>query len=110
MVELGELVARAVEAAWQAVALKSGVSSLVGALECVFTGDVAGASTDPAPFVLGWFGAILGVVVEQEASVTLLVWLGDGGGADGDRCAEHGKSTGAVDLLYLPSCGINKDE
>jgi len=110
VVELGELVACAVEAAWWAVALKSGVLSLVGALECMFTGDVAGASIDPTPFVLSRFGAILGVVVEQEASVALLVWLGDGGRADGDWCAEHGKSAGTVDLLYLPSCGINEDE
>ena len=64
VVEFCEFVARTVETAWQAITLKGGVSSLVRAFECVFTGYMAGASTDPTSFVFSRLGAVLGVVVE----------------------------------------------
>ena len=79
VIEFGEFVARAVEAAWRAIAFEGRVSTLVGAFECVFTGYMAGASADAALFILGGLGAVLGVVVEQEAFVTLAIRLGDGG-------------------------------
>jgi hypothetical protein len=79
MIEFCEFIARAIEAARWAVAFECRVSTLVGACECVFTGYVAGASADAASFVLGGLGAVLGVVVEQEAFVALAIRLSDGG-------------------------------
>ena len=110
MIEFGEFVARAVKAARWAVAFEGRVSTLVGAFECMFTGYMAGASADAASFILGGLGAVLGVVVEQEAFVTLAIGLGDGGRADSDRCAKHGESTGPVDLLYFLSGRVYEDE
>ena len=110
MIELRKLVARAIKAAWRAVALEGGVASLVRALKCVFARDVPGASTNTAPFVFFGFGAVLGIVVEQEAPVTLSVRLCDGGRSDGDWRAEHGEASGAIDLLNLFPCGVNKDK
>jgi hypothetical protein len=79
VVKFREFVAHTVEAARRAIAFEGRVSTLVGAFECVFTGYVASASADPTSFVFRGFGAVLGVVVEQEAFVTLAVRLGDGG-------------------------------
>jgi hypothetical protein len=110
VIEFREFIARAVEAAWWTVAFEGRVLTLVGAFECVFTGYMAGASADATSFIFGGLGAVLGVVVEQEAFVTLAIRLGDGGRADGDRCAEHGESSGTVDLLYFLSGGIYEDE
>ena len=110
VVEFGELVTCTVEAARWAVALEGGVTSFIGALECVFARDVTGASTDSAPFVFGRFCAVLSVVVEQETLITLSVWLGDGGRSNGDRRAKHGETPGTVYLLDLFPCGVNEDK
>jgi hypothetical protein len=79
VIEFREFVARAVEAAWRAIAFEGRVSTLVRAFECVFTGYMACASADSASFVFGGLGAVLGVVIEQEAFVALAIRLGDGG-------------------------------
>jgi hypothetical protein len=79
VIEFREFVARAVETAWQAIAFEGRVSTLVGAFERVFTGYMAGASADATSFVFDGLGAVLGVVVEEEAFVALAIRLGDGG-------------------------------
>ena len=110
MVEFGELVMCAVEAARWAVALEGGVTSFIGALERVFAHDVTGASTNSAPFVFGGFCTVLSVVVEQETLITLSVWLGDGGRSDSDQRAKHGEAPGTVYLLDLFPCRVNEDK
>jgi hypothetical protein len=52
VIKFGKFVAHAVEAVQRAVTLESGVSSFVGALECMFAGDVAGTTADPAPLII----------------------------------------------------------
>jgi hypothetical protein len=78
VVEFGELVACAVEAMRWAVTLDSQMSSFVGAHICMFISKVACLSTYTAPFVFGGLRAVLCVVVKQETSIALSVWLGDG--------------------------------
>jgi hypothetical protein len=79
VVKFGELCLGAVEAAWQAVTFEGRMASFVGALKGMFSGDVAGASTEPTMFIFRRLCAVLGVMVEQEALFALAVRLGDSG-------------------------------
>jgi len=110
VVEFGELVACAVEAARQAVILDSRMSSFVGAHVHMFVGKVACSSTYTAPFIFRGLRAVLCVMVKQEASVTLSVQLDDSCRTDCNWCAKHGKTAGAVNLLDLFPSHIYENE
>jgi hypothetical protein len=76
----------------------------------MFIGEVAYLSADATPFLFGGFGAVLHVMVEQEAPVALTVGLGDSRRPNCNRCAKHGKAPGLVDLLDLFPSRIYEDE